>query len=251
MTPLHGWGHPQLHRHRIARTGHQECPLGRSRGGEGQSRATVCPSIFPQWRRSLFHCLFSLWINATPVPGGVTTLLQRLPVELGHRAPGSAWLEQAVDQGAWSTLSLGHQHHWALPAQDTEITPQELALPAPRDTPSTCSSCCDMSLSQAVSATSPWHPKPPVLSAWMHLGDPGRILQLHRCSLPTLPRESIPASSEDAQDSQTTSNSLTEFSVCCLSLIKVPHFQNSVYRVTEALPDISLDTGNQVKSAVQ
>lgn len=130
-------------------------------------------------------------------------------------------------------------------AQHTEGT-LSVTVPVPTDTPSTCSSCCDMSWSQAGSAPSPWHPKPPILFAWMHLGDPGRILQLHSHSA-----ESIPASCEDAKDSQTTYKSFAGFRVCCLSFIKVPHFQNLVYRVTEALPDISLDMGNQVKSAVQ
>lgn len=213
--------------------------MGSSPGGEGQTRATVQdPSFIPQWRRFLFHCLFSLWVKATPVPGGEIALLQRLRVELRHRAPGTA----CPGTGCGS-VSLEHP---------VPLPPSAPLRPASTgDTPSTCSSCCDASLSQAVSATSLWHPKPPVLSAGMHPGDPGRILQLHRCSLPTLPRDNIPAPSEDAKDSQTTSNSFAEFSVCCLSLIKVPHVQNLVYRVTEALPDISLDMGNQVRSAVQ
>lgn len=40
--------------------------------------------------RSLFHCLVSLWVKATCVPGGEIVLLQRLPGKLGHRAPGTA-----------------------------------------------------------------------------------------------------------------------------------------------------------------
>ena len=108
-----------------------------------------------------------------------------------------------------------------------------------------------------MSAPSPWHPRPPVLFAWVHAGDGGRIHWLHPRSLPTckttLPRREQPGILQAPKDAQTNTYGFAGFRACCLSLIKVPHFQNLVYGVTEALPDnlLSLDTGNQVKSRVQ
>lgn len=78
---------------------HWEWPTGRSRGGEGQTAATV----LLQWGRSLFHCFFSLWVKASCTYRSTARLLQSMSVQGGGIAL-LPWLAGKLRQGALPTI---------------------------------------------------------------------------------------------------------------------------------------------------